>query len=89
MFRAISVVLLVLCSGCGGSSSETPFPPEPMDVNLEAEDMTAQDAYKAARPEPAQAEPSRPAEPPPTSKPATTAKPATKPAAPQKETPLF
>lgn len=95
MFRAISVVLLVLSSGCGGSSSETPFPPEPMDVNLEAEDMTVQDAYKAARPEPAQsdrgraAEPGRPAEPPPTSKPAATAKPATKPTAPQKETPLF
>ena len=92
MFRAISVVLLVVCSGCGGSSSETPFPPEPLDVNLEAEDMaTPQDAYKAARPEPG-----RPAEPAPekpspetTAKPAATAKPATKPAAPAKETPLF
>ena len=30
---------LLLCAGCGGSASETPFPPEPPDVNLEVEDM--------------------------------------------------
>ncbi len=91
MFRAISVVLLAVSSGCGGSSSETPFPPEPLDVNLEAEDLaTPQDAYKAARPEPARPEPAaeKPA-PQTTAKPAATAKPGTKPAAPQKETPLF
>lgn len=89
MFRAL-LVLGVVLAGCGGSSSETPFPPEPLDVNLEAEDIAApQDAYKAARPEPAAAEPA-PAEakPQPTSAPATKAKPAGKPA-PAKETPAF
>jgi hypothetical protein len=30
---------LLWLSACGGSASETPFPPEPLDVNLEAEDL--------------------------------------------------
>ncbi len=56
MARATLLLLsfATLCSavGCGGSSSETPFPPEPLDVNLEAEDMATADPYRAARPGP-------------------------------------
>jgi hypothetical protein len=46
-----AVLLFIFAAGCGGSASETPFPPEPLDVNLEAEDMSTADPYRAARPE--------------------------------------
>jgi predicted component of type VI protein secretion system len=46
-----AALFVFLLAGCGGSSSETPFPPEPLDVNLEAEDMSTADPYKAARPD--------------------------------------
>ena len=77
-----SLAMLVPAAGCGGSASETPFPPEPLDVNLEAEDMATSDPYRAARPnppapatsEPAQSAPAR-AAPPPAPEPAGSAKP--------------
>lgn len=55
-----AVLLFIFAAGCGGSSSETPFPPEPLDVNLEAEDMSTADPYRAARPEEGTRQPPNP-----------------------------
>lgn len=56
-----AALFVILLAGCGGSASQTPFPPEPLDVNLEAEDLSTADPYKAARPDEPKRAPAAPA----------------------------
>ncbi len=71
--RSSLMALALAVSSCGGSASETPFPPEPLDVNLEAEDLAPrEDPYKAARPGSTASASAAPSSPTPPAKPSAT-----------------
>ncbi len=58
--RALALALFVLTvSACGGSASETPFPPEPLDVDLgpAGEQEKADAPFRRATPEDQKAAP--------------------------------